>query len=704
MFGTAHRVSDAFLSVIFSPCPEGRKRPTAVAYSLLPQVAWSTLEGTDGRVQVYRYSDGADSPRGTFTLALDGDSSSPIPWNASAAAVEEALEALPQLGDVVVTAGESSQTKATWEVEFTTLGTPANIGNLPLLEVDGSFLVGTAVDITVEEISTGCCTVEVSANGGADYTVVATGGGNNVAAFRYQGRAAVHVVEPRAGPVSGGTPLIISGTGFDLPSAAASGTDGEFVCVFGGRLESPATRLNSSTIACTSPATLRGEAGVMSVAVRWLGSVSPSATTAAFTYFEDVLLAAVIPRRGSNAGGFSTAVAVGRGSFAALGVTVTCAVEVRLPSNLTGGYSAREFSAPATALSDTPGLNFTAEVISVHLLNKEVYMCNMPGLGDFFPGVSTSEWLDHDWHAIALVSLSGNHGVNRTTPIFFRYVPRPTISAVEPTVGVDGGGTSVIVHGTGLVPPHDGYDDGELLCRFGHMTPVPAEYISASAVECISSPHTNKAAIMSVVVEGASVFHATQEVLLRIPFPMENRENTSSSSSSYSYSSLFGTWTLSLEGLETYSLDPNVTAAEMALALSELPNVGNVTVNTEHRSVDDTYAGLSWNETAFTVQFAVRDGYIPVISANTSDLHFSSTVVGTATAEESAESSDDLFVFPVLAPEASVRMVAGGHDGIGVVREVQVLRTNRSELSAETQTVTLTTSRSPTAEVSSAMS
>lgn len=658
------------------------------------QVAWSALHGTDGRVQVYRVSDAADPPGGTFTLAFDGKTSPPLPWNASAIAVEAALESLPAVGDVTVrgyagaAANNSPSTVATWLVEFTTLGTPSNVGDIPLLEADGSFLTGTAVRVEVEEVSAGCCAVDVSANGGADYTSV-SGSEVSRSAFRYQDRAVVNTVTPNAGPTSGGTPIVVSGTGFDLPTTVA-GFD--FVCVFGGHIESHAVKVNSTAAICTSPAVPRLEQGAMSVALRWPGSVDLSSTTAVFTYFEDVTLEELIPRRGSNDGGYAIAVTIGRGSFEAKGINPTCITEIRLPSNTTSGYTSHEVAASASAFSKAPGWISTLEETEQRVLNKEVYVCDIPGLDEIHPEINIDGWLDRDWGALALISLSGNGGVNVTGPLIFTYAPMPTVLAVEPRLGVTGGGTSVIVHGARFRPPQGGYDANELLCRFGHTTTTPARYISDSAVECTSPPHTNVPAVMSVAVESAFVFHEKQEVLLRIPSPMGTPPN----GTALSPLSVSGTWTLSLEDFETDPMEANVTAGDMSFALSALPNIGNATVTADSRSVSDPYAGLSWNETAFDVYFSTRSGDIPMLSADQSDLrlnYFGDTVAG------ESESAEDARGLPVLTPEVLIRVVEEGHGGNGSVREVQMLKTNRSGLLAEVQAVTVATHGSPAAEV-----
>lgn len=660
------------------------------------QVAWSRLEGTDSRIHVYRYNDGANYPGGTFVLSFKSDATSPIPCQADAAYVEAALESLPQVGDVTVTRDEFSPTGLSWLVEFTTVGTPANIGDLPLLEADGSFLTGTSMKIAVEEVSAGCCTVEISANGGADFTVASDDEAHQGAAFRYQDIAVVRSVEPNVGPASGGTPVILRGTGFSLLSDAATGTSNDLVCLFGGRLESPAVRMNSTMVACTSPPTPFREAATMSVAIRWSGSVEQSITTAVFTYFEDVALGALIPRWGSNAGGFSTAVSLAQGSFSTMGeVDVTCAIEVRFPSVINDSYVARECSHAATR-SGVSNLDFTPNVKAESILNKEIYLCDIPGLHDFFPGVADTGWLGHDWRAIALVSLSGNKGINLTAPQTFIYVPRPTVVEAWPSLGVEDGGTMVTVRGTNFVPPGGAYDEGDLLCRFGHTAPVSARFISHNTVTCEAPPHTNQAAVVSVVVGGGSIFHSTQEVLLRVPSPMSSPQKASHSSER---ACVVGTWTLSLEKLETYGMYGNVTAQELSLALSALPNVGNVTAIAETRVFDDHYAGLSWNETTFTVHFVARDGYVPAISVNTTNLHLAVTEKEEEHVTRGLGTDVDGYAVPRLVPTGSVRVVSEGHDGDGVVREEQILRTKRSALSGEVQTVTIKTAQSSTAEV-----
>lgn len=643
---------------------------------------------------MYTYNDGVDSAGGTFSLTFEGGTTAPIAWNASSASLEEALESVSQVGDVEVVTdsinvAEGPRTSVSaWLVEFTTSGSPANVGNLPLMNADGSFLTGTSIGIHVEEVVAGCCAVELSANGGADYS------GTTTVAFRFQDRAVVQAVIPSGGPASGGTSLILLGTGFDLPSSAISGEDHGLACVFGRRLSSPAVRVNSTAISCTSPPQPRRDADRMSVTVRWSGSVVPSRTAAVFTYFEDVTLRELTPRRGSAIGGYSTVVSLGRGSFAAMGIDVACSIETQLPSNLTSGYVAQTFTSPARKLLDTPGSPLD-EILRERLLRSEAYTCEMPGLQHFFESEADA-WPTRDWGAISIVRLTGNGGTDMTDPLIFTYVPKPTTLAVEPRQGTSRGGIRITVLGTGFNPPQGGFDDFELLCRLGQASPVPARYISNSAIDCTSSGHTITPAIISVTLESAHVFHAVQEVLLRIPSPTASQRQAFSWIGHYSVS---GTWTVSLGEYESSPLRANFTEAELVVALSALPNILNVTVTVQRASISDPRTGLTWNETASTVRFISRGGDVPVLEVKTSNLLLTPSSWNIATVGKPVL---DYNFAPslVLSPEVLVRTIAGGHDGADVVREVQLLRTNRSALSSETQTVTLTTTDVPRPEVS----
>lgn len=669
---------------------------------------------------MYKYVDEVDTPGGSFTVSFAEDSTPSIPWNANATELEAALETLPGVGDVAVSLDRSfalsepgkPTTAMAWLVEFTTLGTPPNAGDIPLLAIDGSFLTGRSVDASVQEVSGGCCTVEVSMNGGADFTSASDTAFGTVA-FRYQDKAVVLAVSPSSGPSSGGTEITVVGTGFDLPSAISP--DGVFgdtpinhgvLCLFGGEHESPASRLNSTAMVCRTPQTLRMEPRTMSLALRWRGSVSPSLTAAAFTFYGDVSLGSLRPSRGSNSGGYKTTLSIGRGSFASAGVAVTCIFELQLPSNITDDSLTLEFIANAMPIAPSASLKSKGgrKRAQAWISERESYACKVPGIGDFFPRVSRDSWLYTDWGITALVSLSGNGGVDRTPPRIFTYMAKPALSKVEPTFGEHGGKTSAVVHGARFIPPPGGFGEGEILCQLGHAEPVPGVHLSETAVGCVTPPHHNIPAIMSLVIGGGHIFHETQEVLLRIPSPIIGQSLPSSSAPQYLAEdiAISGTWSLELEGFETPAMYSNVTGREMALVLSSLPNVRNATVSSGRTLFVDHRAGVMWNETSFLIYFVGRGGSIPKIRANISNLKLSQAVELFPTmGPSSGEGSDS--IIPYLEPQALVNLISGGHNGNGTVCEKQVLRTRRSVLTAEVQTLTLATANPPRAEVSNCL-
>ena len=73
--------------------------------------------------------------------------------------LEEALEALPTVGDIIVSRtgpyiDHDGQGGFEWIISFTTNGFPSHLGEVPLLE-SNSQLVGTDADVDIEEVQEG---------------------------------------------------------------------------------------------------------------------------------------------------------------------------------------------------------------------------------------------------------------------------------------------------------------------------------------------------------------------------------------------------------------------------------------------------------------------------------------------------------------------------------------------------------------------
>jgi len=119
--------------------------PDGIAYDTLPVVNKSLMELIGGKDEIQVVSvDGAPNG-GTFTLALDGETSADIAYDADGAEVETALEGLSKLMDVTVTGGSG----APWVIQFN--GPAAK--NFPELVVDDTNVAGGSIvfQLTAQE-------------------------------------------------------------------------------------------------------------------------------------------------------------------------------------------------------------------------------------------------------------------------------------------------------------------------------------------------------------------------------------------------------------------------------------------------------------------------------------------------------------------------------------------------------------------------
>ncbi len=126
--------------VVIDGTGAGVLTPAAPAGHLVATVAGSRLEA--GRDEVQTVTVATNATGGTWTLEFGGQTTTAMPYDANAAAIRAALEALPTVGvgNVVVTGGPIHTTAVT--VQFT-----AALGgtNQPGMAADGSNLTGSSV-------------------------------------------------------------------------------------------------------------------------------------------------------------------------------------------------------------------------------------------------------------------------------------------------------------------------------------------------------------------------------------------------------------------------------------------------------------------------------------------------------------------------------------------------------------------------------
>lgn len=580
----------------------------------------SGLLGSDARAWVSENVTGSDPIRGSFTLAYEGRETAPISYNASAQDLEAALEALETVGDVAVSRlAHVDDDGYSWAVTFSTLGAPSNVGDLPLLQANSDGLTGNLASLEVVEVVPGCCAVELSFNG-RDFT-------QDGAPFGFDASPLVLSVAPVMGPSSGGAAVRVSGTGF-VPHANLTSPPMVF-CSFGGH-EVAGEWISASEVECLAPAHPPAHVAVTLRALASNGSFSlNSRTVATFQYHEDVSLSRVTPDYVGLSGG--TYVTIYGSGFLNTS-TSSCAFDAWADTNAT---------ANGTLYS---GL----VLVPADVFNSTTVGCRVPAYanGLFSHLTHFSGAKEHDNFRPPLRVAVTNNGRDLSPRLPLRYSPTPKVASVMPTRGSHVGGTKVTVYGEGF------WDDAAtVFCGFGDAPPVKATWLKPSALQCVAPAHADVASVQEVRVKAAALLHEVQQLQLTLP-------DTAAAT-------IAGHFTLSLEEHVTVAIHWNATATEIHAALSQLPNVGKVSVMREDSVLSDPARALLASVISWTVHFEEREGDVPSLFADASTLTGATDGVAVTT-----------------------RTLVNGHMG-PAVPEVHVIRTSRAPLQAEVQRVRL---------------
>ncbi|MES2835159.1 MAG: IPT/TIG domain-containing protein [Pseudomonadota bacterium] len=236
----------------------------------------------------------------------------------------------------------------------------------------------TSITATAPAGSAGTVDVRVTTAGGTSPTSAAD-------QFTYVQAPTVTSISPTAGPTSGGTTVIITGSGF----AAAPGT---------GAVKFGATNatyvINSNTqITATSPA---NGAGTYDVTVTTVGGASATSAADQFTYVATPAVTSVSPTSGPTTGGTT--------------VTITGA-------NLLNATAVTFGATPATGFTVNGATSITATAPA---------------------GTGTVD--------VRVTTVGGTSATNAGDQ--FTFVAAPTVTSISPTAGPVGGGTAVTLTGT----------------------------------------------------------------------------------------------------------------------------------------------------------------------------------------------------------------------------------------------------------------
>lgn len=233
-------------------------------------------------------------------------------------------------------------------------------------------------------------TATVPAGSGiVDVTVTTAGGTSSVSLadkYSYVPAPVVTGINPASGPTAGGTSVVITGSNLTAASAVR----------FGGTAATSFTVNSSTQITATAPA---GAVGAVDVTVTTAGGTSATHANDVFTYVAAPTVTGVSPTAGPVAGGST--------------VTIT-------GTALTGATAVKFGSANATSFVVDSATQITA-----------VSPAASAGLID-----------------ITVTTLGGTSATSASDQ--FTYVAAPTITGVAPANGPLGGGTSVVITGTGF--------------------------------------------------------------------------------------------------------------------------------------------------------------------------------------------------------------------------------------------------------------
>ncbi|MEQ1751251.1 MAG: IPT/TIG domain-containing protein, partial [Prosthecobacter sp.] len=306
-----------------------------------------------------------------------------------------------------------------------------------------------ATTVSVVNATTVTCITPAHAAGSASVSVITPGGSNGAnTLFTYVtplSTPTVTAISPTSGSTAGGTNVTISGTKF----TGATGV------TIGGSAATSVVVSNATTITCITPAHATGPASVL--------VTTPGGTNAAnilYTYISPPpTVTAISPTSGSTAGGTS--------------VTIT-------GTNFIG--------ATVVTIGGTPAAN-------VSVINATTITCITPS------------------HATgtASVSVITPGGTNAANTLFTFQVPAPapTVTAINPSSGITGGGTSVTIVGTDFT--------GATSVTIGGTAATNVSVINATTITCTTPAHAAGTASVSVTTPGG--MNAANTLFTFVPTP-----------------------------------------------------------------------------------------------------------------------------------------------------------------------------------------
>ncbi|WP_345718612.1 IPT/TIG domain-containing protein [Kineosporia mesophila] len=397
-------------------------------------------------------------------------------------------------------------------------GDPVSITGSGFTGVTGVDFGGTTTTYTVQSDTLITAPAPAHAAGNVNVHVTTTIGGTsaNQAANQYTYVAAPVVtgLSPGSGTVDGGTTVTLTGTGF----TSATGVK------FGNVLGTSPNVVSSTQMTVVSPA---GTAGTVNVTVVGVYANSGTSSSSQFTYLDRPDVTGVAPDSGTTAGGtvvtisgtgFTPASTVAFGANPGTGVVYVSATQIRATSpagsaglvdiavTTNGGTSAtggtrddfRYVGSPTiTGLSPTTGAVAGGDTVTID--GTQFYDVT----GVTFGGVAATNvnrtsatrvivtTPPHAAGAVSVVVTTTAGGASAGST--FTYEPAPSVTTVTPDSGATGGGTTVVLAGSGFT--------GATGVSFGTVPAASFTVDSDTQVTAVS-PASSTAGSFYITVDG----------------------------------------------------------------------------------------------------------------------------------------------------------------------------------------------------------
>ncbi|MFI9649340.1 IPT/TIG domain-containing protein [Streptomyces sp. NPDC052040] len=323
----------------------------------------------------------------------------------------------------------------------------------------------------------------------------------------------VSSISPSQGPLSGGTTVTLTGTGFTGATSVR----------FGGTAAISFTVVSSTQIIAVSPA------GSGAVNVTVTTGEGTSTQTVTFTYVVAPALTSLTPSQGPLGGGIVvtlTGTNLTNASAVRFGGTAAISFIVISPTQITAVAPARAAGA-VTVTVTTPG--GTSNSLTFTYVVAPALASISPGQGPVaggtvvtltgtnlsgatavrFDGIAAATFTVDSATQITAVTpghTAGSAAVTVTTPggtnnpdspsVYFFYAPPPTVTSIAPTSGNTAGGTSVTLTGDGLL--------GASAVRFDATAATSFTVNSATQITAVTPAHAAGSAAVTVTTPGGT--------------------------------------------------------------------------------------------------------------------------------------------------------------------------------------------------------